>query len=436
LDAAQWSASFGDTESEDTLPQKVAITPSGEALVVGYLSGPVDFGNGAQGTPGYPDYNAFIALFDEDGTIKFSLTPGDDDIQAALAAAADPNGKVYAGGQFSGSADFGDGDETAANTEGFIARYDSSGTLELFKQLGSSDAASVTSLAVDDSGNILACGSFSGDVDFGSGSVDGFGGSDTFVAAYSASGSLLWSKVYGTSDDDASCHVAIVGSKVLVGVRLEGTLNFGGGDVTSAGGSDVHLVTLELSDGSFDAQAGPFGGSNSESLYSMHVDSTGAVLFTGVYQGGADFGGTALSDQGNGDTFLLKINSNGEVAWQKSIGGGGYDYAFGATLDGNDDLVLAGDFSDSIDIGGATLTAASADTSDVFLASFSGSDGAFSAQGGPFGDAEEDWINHAAYDKVNDRLVVVGQFRGDLDLGSGQMSTTSFFGMFMGSFQL
>ncbi|MBN4050432.1 hypothetical protein JYT28_01655, partial [Desulfobulbus sp. AH-315-M07] len=120
----------------------------------------------------------------------------------------------------------------------------------------------------------------------------------------------------------------------------------------------------------------------------------------------------------------------------KALGSPGFDYAFGTRFDGAGDIVMAGDFSGTMNPGGGDLVAAGVDTSDIFLARFKGLDGAATAQGGPFGDADEDWVNTAEYDATNNRLVVAGQYKLGLDFkDASPMTTLSFWGMYVTSFQ-
>jgi hypothetical protein len=101
-------------------------------------------------------------------------------------------------------------------------------------------------VAVDGSGNVLVTGVFEGTVDFGGGPLTSAGIIDIFVAKYSGTdGSHVWSRRFGSTIFDEGLGVAVDGSgNVLVTGVFEGTVDFGGGPLTSAGGNDIFLLRL------------------------------------------------------------------------------------------------------------------------------------------------------------------------------------------------
>jgi hypothetical protein len=60
-----------------------------------------------------------------------------------------------------------------------------------------------TAVAVDPNGNILVTGNLYGTVDFGGGPLTSAGGFDIFVAQYTATGAHMWSKRFGGTTADA-----------------------------------------------------------------------------------------------------------------------------------------------------------------------------------------------------------------------------------------
>src|SRR5262249_44202794 len=114
----------------------------------------------------------------------------------------------------------------------FVAKYDSNGTYRWSKRFGSNFNV-VYSMAVDGSGNVVVAGEFLGTVDFGGGGLTSMG-YDLFVAKYGADGTHLWSKRFGSSDEDLATSVAVDGSSdVIVKGRFTGSVDFGGGPLTS-----------------------------------------------------------------------------------------------------------------------------------------------------------------------------------------------------------
>src|SRR5262249_17807764 len=107
-----------------------------------------------------------------------------------------------------------------------------------------SDSVGVTAVATDASGNIVITGSLQGSADFGGGVLTSSGHyNDVFIAKYSSSGAHLWSKRFGSTGEDVGYGIAVDSSgNVLVTGYFQGTVDFGGGGLVSAGGADAFLA--------------------------------------------------------------------------------------------------------------------------------------------------------------------------------------------------
>ena len=98
-------------------------------------------------------------------------------------------------------------------------------------------------VATDGSGNVVITGLFGDTVDFGGGPLTSASHFDVFVAKYDGSGNHLWSKRFGDSLYEIGDSVATDASgNVVITGRFEGSVDFGGGLLTSAGYSDIFLA--------------------------------------------------------------------------------------------------------------------------------------------------------------------------------------------------
>jgi CTP:phosphocholine cytidylyltransferase-like protein len=77
-----------------------------------------------------------------------------------------------------------DGNTNSGNYDIFLVKYNSSGTKQWTKQLGTSNTDSVTGVVVDSSNNIIISGNTYGGLD---GNTN-FGSRDIFLVKYSSSG--------------------------------------------------------------------------------------------------------------------------------------------------------------------------------------------------------------------------------------------------------
>ncbi|WP_375338635.1 SBBP repeat-containing protein [[Phormidium] sp. ETS-05] len=104
------------------------------------------------------------------------------------------------------------------------------------------------------------------------------------------------------------------------------------------------------------------------------VDSSGNTYITGRFSGTVDFDPGAatanLTSAGGEDTFITKLDPNGNYVWAKRIGGSGGDVSRNITIDSSGNSYTTGWFSDTVDFnpgaGVANLTSA-AGTDDIFI---------------------------------------------------------------------
>ena len=82
-------------------------------------------------------------------------------------------------------------------------------------------------------------------------------------------------------------------------------MDFGGGPLTSAGGIDIFLAKFDPAGNHLWSKR--FGDGFSQIGYSVTVDGADNVLFTGAFSGSVDFGGGPLTSAGGIDIFLAKF---------------------------------------------------------------------------------------------------------------------------------
>jgi hypothetical protein len=155
-------------------------------------------------------------------------------------------------------------------------------------------------------GNVLVTGQFQGTVDFGGGPLTSVG-IDIFVAKYAGpDGAHLWSRRFANTAADAGFSVVVDPSgNVMVTGQFNGMVDFGGGPLTSAG-YDIFVAKCAGTDGAH-IWSRRFGGTAADVGTSIVVDPGGNVLVTGSYQDTVDFGGGPLTSAGFNDILLLKL---------------------------------------------------------------------------------------------------------------------------------
>jgi hypothetical protein len=361
-----WSKSFGDGAGQTA--SAVTVDASGNVIIAGSFEGTLDFGGGAFTSAG--DKDIFVVKFGPDGSYLWSECFGDENEQAAEAVAVDASGNVILTGYFHGTVDFGGGEiASAGNGDIFVAEFGSNGVHLWSKSFGDGAVQTASSVAVDASGNVIVTGYFYGTIDFGGGELTSAGWGDIFVAKFGSDGAHLWSNRFGDGSEQAAEAVAVDGSgNVIVTGEFGGNVDFGGGALTSDGLQNLFIAKFGP-DGDH-LWSKRFGHGNSQIARSVAVDASGNVIVTGYFRNTVDFGGGVLTSAGDADIFVAKFKSNATHLWSKRFGGELYQYARSVAVDASEDVIVAGLFESTVSFGGDSLTSEGVGE-DIFIAKFS-----------------------------------------------------------------
>jgi hypothetical protein len=86
---------------------------------------------------------------------------------------------------------------------------------------------------------------------------------------------------------------------------------------------------------------------NVEYGWDVSADASGNSYITGAYFGSAVFGSTTLTNSGQDDAYLTKINASGTIQWAVKAGGTLYDHGLRVVTNGTD-VYMAGTFRGNI----------------------------------------------------------------------------------------
>ena len=384
----------------------IVVDESGNVYTTGNLTGTADFdpGPGVFNLTSCANGDAFISKLDKDGNFvwaksMFGLTT--DAMTYVSAIALDFSGNVYTTGVFIGTADFNPGAEAfnitaSGGMDIFISKLDSLGNFLWAKTMGgTSQELWSGAIAIDASGNFYNTGYFTGTVDFdpGEGIVDlsPLNGKiySAFISKYDASGSFVWVKQMGSSDNPFlsgnSIALDVSGNIYTTGI-FQDTIDFDPGSATfnltaTASSTDI-FVSKYTNSGDF-IWAKAMGGTGHNSGTSIALDSFGNVFTTGVFQGAGDFNpgeGTfnLYQDPGSGyvGAYISKLDNLGNFIWANSIAGstGGTQFSGvscpSIAIDATNNAFVTGGFSTpSVSFGTIKLTKTDS-YSEGFIARF------------------------------------------------------------------
>ena len=177
----QWKRTINSSSSD--YAEELVLDSSGNIYVAGYST------SGGQG-----GVEAFIIKYNNSGTVQWSRYFGISVADTAGSIAIDSSDNIYIVGT----------NELGAPTytrEASLAKFNSSGTLLWERELTSSgNNTQGVSVAVDSSDNPVICGNTN---------ALGQGGFDIYIAKYNSSGTIQWQKSFGGSSGENAGSIAI-----------------------------------------------------------------------------------------------------------------------------------------------------------------------------------------------------------------------------------
>ena len=296
------------------------------------------------------------------------------------------------------------------------------GQLRWAKRWGGTTADNGKAITTDGSGNVLVGGSFTGTVDLGGGALSSGGMDDAFVAKYLADGTPVWSRRMGGTGNDGVTGIALDRSgNAFVTGYFQNAVDFGGGALSSAGLNDIFVAKYSATGGFLWAKR--FGSSGDDEGFGVAVDGNGDVLVTGAFTASMSFGGPTLSTIGGGyGMFVAKFSgATGAYVWSKNLLSGSSSFGLGVAVDSAGNALVTGDHVGNALFKGVIYP--NAGNEDVFLAKYAAADGAevwFDHFGGP----NSDMGTGVAVDASNN-VVVTGAFNGSVNFGGGTYTSVN-----------
>ena len=290
----QWIRQMGAATKSSTA-EKVAMDSSGNVYVAGHSAGGLD-GNTVTGTR-----DLFVAKYTSAGVKSWlrQLGVASSDTRA-YGIAIDSNSNVYVTGNTTGSLD---GVAINGTTDEFLIKYDSAGTKQWTKLMGSSaSTAQGRSVTVGADGAIYVAGSTTAGLDGNTQT----GTTDLLVAKFDSSGARTWSRQLGSSTG-ASIALSVATSSTGA-IHVSGYTNVGLASVPVTGTNDAFLVQYDSSGTRQWTKLLGASGANTYA-YGVAVNSAGGVFIVGS-TGGA-LGGIGLT--GLPDLFIAKYSSAGTL---------------------------------------------------------------------------------------------------------------------------
>jgi hypothetical protein len=357
------------------IPQCLGIDSTGNLIVAGNFRGTADFDPSSavvSVTSLSGNYDAFIARYDRQGNL-FHKNFGGVFAEYINSLAITESGKIYITGNFQGTADFDPSSSTvnlvsSGNTDAFLAAYTSTGNFVFAKKMGGTGAENGTSIVAGPNSQLYSCGYFSGTADMdGSAAVANLvsasGTQDAYLVDYDTLGNYVFSKrMGGGTGSDAAYGIAISSQNeiYMTGIFYSSADMDPSAAVQNvfAGGSNQNIFVAGY-DGSgnwiFSSSIGS-SGSSIDFGYDIISVGSGGFVFTGTYDGAADFDPSATTATLPGpsqNVCFAKYTNTGGYVFAKHMGGlhdiYSPDWGNDIITDASGNIYVCGLFSDSTD---------------------------------------------------------------------------------------
>jgi len=235
---------------------------------------------------------------------------------------------------------------------------------------GSSGSDIGVSIMTDATGNVYSTGSFTGAANFSTGgslhSLTSKGGIDVFITKHDANGNIIFANQIGGSDDEQPYDIYVNATSIYVVGKFKGTCDFDPSASTASltyngGGTDGDGFVAKYDLNGNYQWAFKLGSTANDRALAITADKNGNLIVSGFFSNTVDF------DPGNGtanltapinqyNAFFAKYTSAGSYVFAKQLVG---DYSEGNDIktDGNGDIFLFGDWSETVDVdpSGATV---------------------------------------------------------------------------------
>ena len=331
----QWQKTYGGSD-DDRGTDLIQTSDGGYAVIGKSKSNDLDVSENA----GFDDF--WVSKLDSSGSISWEYTFGfaGSDTPYSIIQTND-NGYLLSG-VLDVSASNGQGDRNSigsrhAGGDYWVIKLNANGVKQWSNYYGGSftDTA-YDAIQTEDDGYIIIGSSDSDDVDIS----NPRGSYDFWVIKISDTGTLVWEKSFGGSEIDEAHAISKTadGNYLIVGDTRSSDL-----DISQNNGAADLWVMKITPDGTLLWEK-TLGGSSFDVGRSISKTQDNGFLISGSSR---STNGNLTSNKGQNDAWVVKINSNGNLEWQKAIGGSEVDFFYDVVELNDQTIVVVGDSNSS-----------------------------------------------------------------------------------------
>ncbi len=329
-DTLLWQKTYGG--SKDDKAFKIIQTTDAGFAVVGY--GKSNDGD-VTANEGFDD--VWILKLDNNGTILWQKTTGFSGADQGFSIIQTSDNGFFVGAilDVTASGGLGNSKQAARHAGGdyWGIKLDASGNIEWRKYFGGTNTDTCYDVAETSDGYILVGSSDSNDVDI----QNNKGSYDFWVVKINKQGTLLWEKSLGGSEIDEARAITSTNDQNLI---LVGDTRSSDKDLTNNNGAANIWAIKMTAEGEVLWQK-TYGGSSFDVGRSVKQTTDSGFLISGSSRS-TDNG---FVNKGQNDALIMKIDIDGNLLWQQTVGGTEIDFCYDATELTDGSIIAVGESS-------------------------------------------------------------------------------------------
>ena len=323
-----WALHYGGSTVD--VPFAIKFTNDGGTIAAGYT----DSKDGEVGSHANRDYwDLWIVKLSRCGVVEWQRSLGGTGYESARDVEQTADGGYIVLGETNST----DGDVVSGfggTKDIWLLKFDATGNLQWQKRYGGSGLDIGNHIAIMSDGSyLIAASSSSNDGDI-TGNHGTGGYTDAVIMKVSASGVLQWSKCFGGSKNEELLDFEVINGRIYAA----GFANSIDGDIPpNQKNYDVWLLALDQNGNKIFSKI--YGGAQNDVAYAMTVGNDGTLTLAG-YTTSTD--GDVTGAKGSQDYWILNVSLQGKLNWQKDLGGTDAEYANSIITDDDGGYVVAG----------------------------------------------------------------------------------------------
>lgn len=323
-----WQRSYGGSGFE--IGRCIAVAPDS-----GFFAAGCSYSSDGDVTSNNGEMDGWVIRTDANGNLQWQIPLGGPGYEQFYGIAATSDGGCIV----TGFTDSIGGDVTnfhGGTADVWVIKIDKDGIMEWQKTYGGTDAEVGYALLETADTNYLVAGytiSEDGDV------AALHGGTDVWLLKLDDTGKIVWEKTYGGTGFEGADAIINVGD----GFVVSGSSTSDDGDLTNNhGGYFGDCWVFKVNDTGQLQWQSTYGGFNNESARSVYRAKDGGYIIAGYTDSPNSPDGQVTGLHGLKDYWVLKIDSVGNLIWQKTLGGSADDEAYGILQMSDSTYIVAG----------------------------------------------------------------------------------------------